>query len=362
MGFNCGIVGLPNVGKSTIFNALTAMSVPAEAFPFCTIDPNVGRVIVADEHLDELARRVQPEKVTPTHLEFVDIAGLVKGASKGDGLGNLFLGQIRAVDAIAHVVRCFRDPDVAHVAADIDPADDIGVINLELVLADLAVVENRLEKQGRLAKVGDKAARAGLALLEEIKLQLEQGRPVRQLEAAASPLVREMGLLTAKPMMIVLNVGEEDPAGAGALAQTARQQAEADHLPVVALSGKIEAELAALDPAEQQEYRATMELGDSGLQRMIRAGYALLDLITFYTTVGVELRAWTIPRGTPAQTAAGRIHSDMERGFIKAEVIHYDDFIAAGNEHRAREAGLIHMEGKEYAVQDRDIIRFRFNV
>lgn len=363
MGFSCGIVGLPNVGKSTIFNALTSLHVPAEAFPFCTIEPNVGKVAVPDDRLRKLATLVNPQKVTPTTMEFVDIAGLVKGACKGEGLGNQFLGHIRNVDAIAHIVRCFEDPNVSHVAALVDPALDMEVLNLELNLADLDSVTNRLEKQKRLAKLGHKEIKAEVELLERLVPHLETGSPARTLpEITQNSSVKELNLLTAKPMMYVLNVSESDVEGQGPLAMQALAKARQEGISTVTLCGKLEAEIMALAPEEQLEFRAELGLLEQGLLKLIKQGYQLLGLITFYTTVGTELRAWTIPVGTPAVKAAGRIHTDMERGFIKAEVIHFPDYERVGSEAKAREAGTMKIEGKEYLVQDGDVIRFRFNV
>ncbi|MBN1355989.1 redox-regulated ATPase YchF [bacterium] len=364
MGFSCGIIGLPNVGKSTIFNALTAIGVPAEAFPFCTIEPNIGKVAVPDERLSALADRIKPGKVTPTVMEFVDIAGLVKGASKGEGLGNQFLGHIRNVTAVAMVVRCFHDPDVAHVSDTIDPAGDMDVVTLELILADLQSVDRKMDKQSRLAKVGDRDARQSLEILKEVKSHLEAGHPARNLnrELMNSKDVRELFLLTAKPLLVVLNVSETDLDADSDLAAAARLKAESEQLETVIISGKIEAEIMRLDAGEQEEYRMALGLEENSLSRLIHAGYRLLGLITFYTTVGTELRAWTIPARTPAVTAAGRIHTDMERGFIRAEVLHYVDFERFGSEIKARESGCLHVEGRDYIVRDGDIVRFKFNV
>jgi ribosome-binding ATPase len=364
MGFSCGIVGLPNVGKSTIFNALTAIGVPAESFPFCTIEPNVGKVPVPDQRLQILGKMVNPELLTPTLMEFVDIAGLVKGASRGEGLGNQFLGQIRNVRALVTVVRCFEDPNVTHVCSALNPADDMDVINLELIMADLDSVERKMDKQNRLAKIGDKTAKQSLEILQEVKTHLEAGHPARSLSKAvlSSDTITDLFLLSVKPSLYVLNVSEDDLSATSHLAGIAREQAESEGIGHVVISGQIEAEIMSLDSKDQAEYRRELGLTDNGLSRLITAGYDLLGLITFYTIVGKELRAWTIPRDTPAQTAAGKIHTDMERGFIKAEVIHFSDFERLGSEQKAKESGMMRVEGRDYRVLDGDIIRFKFNV
>lgn len=364
MGFQCGIVGLPNVGKSTIFNALTAMKVPAESFPFCTIEPNLGRVPVPDRRLRRLAELVAPEKITPTTMDFVDVAGLVKGAHLGEGLGNQFLGHLRNMDALAHIVRCFEDPDVAHIDTAIRPAADAEIVNLELILADLQTVQKRLEKLTKLAKVGQKDAGREAASLDVIRAGLESGKAARllpdwnELKDAST----ELNLLTAKPLLYVANVAENDTNGDGPLAREVRDMAAREQVPLVVISGKVEAELSELDDADREMFMGEMGIAESGLDKLIHAGYRLLGLITFYTTVGPELRAWTVAAGSRAPKAAGRIHTDMERGFIKAEVLPFTELDRLGSESAARQAGLLRMEGKEYVIQDGDIVRFRFNV
>jgi GTP-binding protein YchF len=363
MGFRCGIVGLPNVGKSTIFNALTAAAAEVASYPFCTIEPNVGIVPVLDERLDALASLIKPTKVTPTTLEFVDIAGLVKGASKGEGLGNQFLGHIRDVDAIAHVVRCFADNDIAHTYGTIDPRRDVEVVNTELILADLDVVDRRLEKVKRLLRVGEKGADEESRLLEEIKGFLDQGQPARKfVEGAEKPLPSDLRLLTTLPTLYVANVDDLGKTTNNQYVTDLQELAQAEGTAVVVIAGKLEAEVALLKEGEQEEFRQELGLEDSGLKRLIQAGYDILGLITFFTMVNQDLRAWTISRGIPALQAAGKIHSDMERGFIKAEVVSFDDLIRCGSEHSAKEKGLLKIHGKDYVVQDGDIIHFRFNV
>ncbi len=367
MGFNCGIVGLPNVGKSTIFNALTAAGAAVANYPFCTIDPNIGIVVVPDPRLETLAEMLSPQKVTPTTIEFVDIAGLVQGASRGEGLGNKFLGHIREVDALIHIVRCFEDPDVIHVGGTVDPKRDIEIVRTELILADLDTVERRLEKTERLAKVGDKDARKASSMLERLRDTLDRGLPARLLPAEEDApeqrtLRRDLHLLTDKKVLYVANVGEEmlksgAPPPADVDAVAAREGAG-----VVTICGDLEAEIAELPPEERQAFLDDLGLAESGLQKLVRAGYDLLGLITFYTTVGPELRAWTISEGTTAPSAAGKIHTDMERGFIRAEILHFKDFITAGGIAPAREKGLLRSEGKGYVMADGDIALFRFNV
>jgi GTP-binding protein YchF len=364
MGFRCGIVGLPNVGKSTVFNALTASRAPAENYPFCTIDPNIGRVSVPDERLDRLQALLHMPKVTPTTMEFVDIAGLVKGAHQGEGLGNQFLAHIRDVEAIAHVVRCFADHDVAHVHGSVGPRIDIETVNTELLLADLETVEHALERLERRAKVGDKTAHEETALLRQVHAVLSRGQPLRRagLPPAASAMIEPLHLLTAKPLFYIANLDEAGMQHGSPWLNEVRTVADAEGLAVVPLCAKLEAELATMSPAEAAEFAAVLGLSDRGITQVIRVGYRLLDLITFYTVVGRELRAWTIPHGTKAPQAAGRIHSDMERGFIRAEVITVEEFCAHGSLAAAREKGALRVEGRDYIVQDGDILYIRFHV
>ena len=364
MGFKCGIVGLPNVGKSTIFNAITSAGAHAANFPFCTIEPNVGIVQVPDARLERLAEIVSPERVVPTTMEFVDIAGLVEGASKGEGLGNRFLGHIRQVDAIAHIVRCFDDEDITHVSGSVDPERDVEIINMELILADMESLEKRYQKVHKLAKSGDKEAAADLEALEAVKAHLEKGFPVRTLDLddRGMEATRDLFLLTAKPVLYVANVGEEDLPDGNGYVDVVRRMAEDEEAEVVVMCGRIESEIAELDPADKADFLKDLGIEESGLDRMIRAGYRLLSLDTFFTAGKKEVRAWTVRRGSKAPQAAGVIHTDFERGFIKAEVISYDDFVSSGGEQAAREKGLLRIEGKDYVVKDGDVVHFRFNV
>ncbi len=363
MGVKCGIVGLPNVGKSTLFNALTRAEIQAENYPFCTIDPNVGVVPVPDSRQDRLAEIVSPEKVIPTTMEFVDIAGLVAGASKGEGLGNKFLANIRETDAIVHVVRCFEDDNVVHVEGKVDPLSDIEVINTELALADLETVEKALLRTAKVAKSGDKDARARLAVLESIKTHLDEGGMVRSLslEEDQQLLIRELHLLTAKPTLYIANVAEDGFVNNPRL-DAVRELADSENAGVVAVCAAIEAELVELEEAEQAVFLEELGLDEPGLNRVIRASYRLLGLHTYFTAGPKEVRAWTVKIGATAPQAAGVIHTDFEKGFIRAEVTSYDDFLACNGEQGAKEAGKLRLEGKEYVVHDGDVMHFRFNV
>ena len=362
-----GIVGLPNVGKSTLFNAITRAGAQAENYPFCTIEPNVGVVDVPDARLAVLHEMYQPKKTTPAAVRFVDIAGLVKGASKGEGLGNKFLEHIRQVDAIAHVVRCFEDADITHVEGAVDPIRDIGIITTELCLADLETVEKRREKLLRAMKSGSKEAKAEASLLERVASSLSEGRPARQLDFSEeeAALLRELTLLTMKPTLYVANVAEDEAATAekeNPFVQRVKEYAAAEGAEVVAISAKVEAEIAELSGEEAKEFLAAIGLAESGLDRLIKKAFSLLNLMTFLTAGPDECRAWTITRGTTAPKAAGKIHSDIERGFIRAEIVTYDDLVAAGSTAAAREKGKVRLEGKEYIMQDGDVTYFRFNV
>jgi len=351
------------VGKSTIFNAMTAAGAEASNYPFCTINPNIGMVPLRDERIYSIAALVKPERTLPTAVEFVDIAGIVKGASKGEGLGNQFLGNIRSVDMVAHVVRCFEDEQVVHVDGKVDPKGDIDTINTELILADMDSVDKRLERASKLAKSGDKAAAEALPVYQELKRAFDAGRPARSaLTRETAGLVKDLNLLTAKPVIYVANVGEDDLSGASEAARAVRETAQAEGAGFVIICGKIESEIAELSEEERAGFLSGLGLSESGLDRLAAAAYRLLGLITFFTAGKKEVRAWTVEEGSKAPAAAGVIHSDFERGFIKAEVIAYDDFLRYGSEAACREKGVLRIEGKEYVVEDGDIMHFRFNV
>lgn len=366
MGFNCGIVGLPNVGKSTLFNALLSQQAAEAAnYPFCTIEPNVGRIAVSDERLDALAKIAGSAQIIPTQLEFVDIAGLVRGASKGEGLGNQFLANIRETDAIIYVLRCFEDGDIVHVEGSVDPERDAEIIELELILADLESLEKREDNLKKKAKSGDKETLATLAIIEPILPLLRDGKPARLYkpkDREEAKRVRGLQLLTSKPAMYVLNVDEGSAATGNAISEKAAAMAKAKGAQSVVISAKIEAEMAGLSDDEKKEFLADLGLKETGLTSIVRAGFSLLDILTFFTVGPKEARAWTVRRGAAAPEAAGVIHTDFEKGFIRAETIACDDYIKLGGEAGAKEAGRLRLEGKEYLVADGDVFHFRFNV
>lgn len=367
MGLSVGIVGLPNVGKSTLFNAITKAGAEAANYPFCTIEPNVGVVDVPDARLPVLAKVFNSKRMVPTSIKFIDIAGIVKGASQGEGLGNKFLHHIREVDAIAHVVRCFEDSNVTHVHGKVDPLSDIEVINLELILADMETVDKRYDRIAKTARAGVKEAQMEYGLLTRLKEALEDGRPARSVDLLnddEAKVLRELHLITAKPVMYIANVAEEnvaDPFSVEAV-RLVRDLAASEKNEVVPVSAKIESELAEMDEEERAAFLADLGLTESGLDRVIASGYGLLHLMSFLTAGEMEARAWTIRRGTKAPQAAGEIHSDIERGFIRAEIVSFDDLVATGSMTAAREAGKVRLEGKEYVMKDGDVVNFRFNV
>jgi GTP-binding protein YchF len=364
VGFRCGIVGLPNVGKSTIFNTLSKAKAEASNYPFCTIDPNKGIVTVPDERLEALTKICIPDKVVPTTIEFYDIAGLVAGASKGEGLGNKFLGHIREVEAVLHVVRCFEDPNIIHVAGSVDPLRDIEVIDTELCLADLDSMTAKMSKAEKLAKSGDKDSVAKMPVYTKVKAALEDGTPLRRLDLddEEKRLIKEMNFLTLKPVLYCCNVAEDKLPDGGEYVKPVREWAEKEGAGVVVISGQVESELVELSDEERKEFLDSLGLKEPGLKSLIKAGYDLLDLITYFTAGKQEVRAWTIMKHTKAPQAAGVIHTDFERGFIRAEVMAYDDLVRLGSEAAVKEKGLLRVEGKEYVVKDGDVMHFRFSV